>query len=195
MPLTVRALAADRVVRLATGLEACGSAGEHQSAAPGLTPTPPHPVHHTLQLGSAPLLVREYMRLFANACRLMLLLKAVPRKDLVQVGHQVPQGCSRRWCLQVPCHRPVAAQRGASSSALGKRQRPACSMRRARVAASLATPALQLYTIACHELVGRDPPGRRALCSYLAACDAPVALLQSRFLCIAQRVCQVRPRA
>jgi hypothetical protein len=73
------------------------------------------------------------MRLFTNACRLVLLLKHLPRKDVVQV-----------------------------------------------------------YTIACHELIGRDPPGRRALCSFLAACDAPVALLQHRFLCVSQRVCQVR---
>jgi hypothetical protein len=54
------------------------------------------------------------------------------------------------------------------------------------------TNPAQLYTIACHELVGRDPPGRRALCSFLAACDAPVSLLQHRFLCVSQRVCQVR---
>lgn len=54
-----------------------------------------------------------------------------------------------------------------------------------------ALRALQMYTIACHELVGRDPPGRRALCSFLAACDSPVALLQHRFLCVSQRVCQV----
>ena len=49
----------------------------------------------------------------------------------------------------------------------------------------------QVYTIACHELVGRDPPGRRALCSFLSACDAPAALLQHRFLCVSQRVAQI----
>lgn len=83
-------------------------------------------------LHAAPLLMRSYMRLFANACRLVLLLRLAPRKELAQV-----------------------------------------------------------YTIACHELVGRDPPGRRALCSYLAACDEPASLLQHRFLCVSQRVSQV----
>lgn len=80
----------------------CGSAAAaSKRATRGRAPArrPPSP-----QLGSAPLLVREYMRLFSNACRLVLLLKGVPRKDVVQVGRRYGLGALVRavTCLQPP---------------------------------------------------------------------------------------------
>jgi hypothetical protein len=139
------------------------------------------------QLGSAPLLVREYMRLFANACRLVMLLRGLPRKDVVQVG-------AGRWLAagdwQITIGNPsicgLCAARAVSTLTTQPISQPTNRSNQPN------RPNRQVYTIACHELIGRDPPGRRALCSFLAACDAPVALLQHRFVCVSQRVCQVR---
>lgn len=58
------------------------------------------------QLGGAPLLVREYMRVFTNACRLVMLLKYLPCKNLVQVWVCVCWG--RTLLLDTGRRKPVS---------------------------------------------------------------------------------------
>jgi hypothetical protein len=68
------------------------SAGQPRLTPPPALPPLAGPALPRPQLGGAPLLLREYMRLFTNACRLVLLLKHLPRKDIVQVRGSCRRG-------------------------------------------------------------------------------------------------------
>jgi hypothetical protein len=141
-----------------------------------------------VQLGVAPLLIRAYMHLFSNCCRIMLLMRDVPRKLLVQVRPMGEQGLSSRAAAGVPGHHIHRCTERSTSAARrhqqGEVSRPPPPLR-----------CVQLYTVAYVKLNARDVPRRTELVAFLMGCDEPVALLQARFEPISRRICEVRKEA